>query len=177
MELVGLLSFLSSLIPLIIIITVVRSVGRALFSQQKGNKNGIMSKYQEFIKEVNQERDQLNNAPNKKPAVKQEAARINQKAADLAKQRNNPYLSTKKDQYQQPKVKSRPLAERNIIQPVSKSKPTSRAYSKPPGAAKNFVQTKRVDKRKKQTPLQRTFVQGIIYKEILDKPRSLRPYK
>ncbi|SEK43196.1 hypothetical protein SAMN04488700_1412 [Carnobacterium iners] len=177
MELAGLLSFLSSLIPLIIIITVVRSLGSALFNQQKGNKNGAISKYQEFIKEVNQEKDRLGNTPDKKPAAKQQAARINQKAADLAKQRNNPYLSTKKNQYQQPKVKSRPLAERNMIQPVSKSKPTARTYSKPPGATKNFVQTKRVDKRKKQTPFQKKIVQGIIYKEILDKPRALRPYK
>lgn len=172
MELFGLINFLVSLIPLLVIITVVKKVGSALLNPQKGNKSELMSKYQEFMKEINQEKDRLGNVPDKKETSKKEVSRNNQNAQNLAKQRNNPYLSTNKDQYQQPKAQ--PLAARNRMQPVTKDEIVSRAYSN----NSNFIQTKRqVTKIKKRTPQQRDLLEGIIYKEVLDKPRALRPYK
>ena len=100
MELFALLSFLSSFIPLLIIIAVVKAIGSSLFDQTKGKKSGAVSKYQEFMKEINQEKDRLRNVPTKKEPSNQEVSRVKQKAANIAQQRNNPYLSTKKDQYQ-----------------------------------------------------------------------------
>lgn len=174
MELFALLSFLVSFIPLLVVITVIRKVGSALLNPQKGNKSGLMSKYQEFMKEVNQEKNRLSDVPDKKERSKQEISRENQRAQNLAKQRNNPYLSTNKNQYQQPKVKAQPLAARNRLQPVTKDEIVSRAYSN----NNDFIQIKRqVSKRKKRTPQQRDLLEGIIYKEVLDKPRALRPYR
>ena len=179
MELFAILSFLSSFIPLILIIAVVKSIGGSLFNQKNGSKSVAMSKYQEFMKEVNQEKDRLRNVPDKKETVKKELSRVNQKAANLAKQQNNPYLSTKKDQYQQPKVKSEPLAARNRIQEVSQSETMTRSYSDTPGPVKSIVPSKKQvsKKKKKQLSLQKELLKGIVYKEILDKPRALRPYR
>ncbi|MEG0552178.1 MAG: hypothetical protein RR533_01425 [Carnobacterium sp.] len=130
------------------------------------------------MKEVNQEKDRLRNIPDKKEPVKQELSRINQKAANQAKQRNNPYLSKKKDQYQQPKAKSEPLADRNRIQPVSQSEAMTHSYYDMPSPVKGLVQSKKqLSKKKKQTALQKELLKGIIYKEVLDKPRALRPYR
>lgn len=179
MELFAILSFLSTFIPLIIIIAVVKSIGSALFNPKNGSKSTVMSKYQEFMKEVNQEKDRLGNVPDKKEAVKQELSRVNQKAANQAKQRNNPYLSKKKNQYQQPKVKSEPLADRNRIQTVSQSEAMTHSYSDTQIPVKGLVQSKKQlsKKKKKQTALQKELLKGIIYKEILDKPRALRSYR
>lgn len=178
MELFTLLSFLSSFIPLLIIIAVVKAIGSSLFDQTKGKKSGAVSKYQEFMKEINQEKDRLRNVPTKKEASNQEVSRVKQKAANITQQRNNPYLSTKKDQYQQPKVKSQPLAERNRIQAIPNRDDLTRSYPKMAASTKKFVQTnKQVSKKKKQTPYQKDIIKGIVYKEILDKPRALRPYR
>ena len=179
MELFAILSFLSSFIPLILIIAVVKSIGGSLFNQKNGSESVVTSKYQEFMKEINQEKDRLRNVPDKKEPVKKELSRVNQRATDLAKQRNNPYLSTKKDQYQQPKVKSKPLAARNQIQDVSQSETMTRSYSDTASPVKSIVQSKKQvsKKKKKQRSLQQELLKGIVYKEILDKPRALRPYR
>ncbi|WP_034552603.1 hypothetical protein [Carnobacterium funditum] len=174
MELFALLSFLSFLIPLLLIVTVIRSISNALFNQKNG-KNGAVSKYQEFMKEINQEKDRLRNVPDKK-----DVSRNDPKAANLAQQRNNLSQSAKHAPYQQSPVRTKrePLAERNRIQPVTKSAAISRSYSDMPSPVKNFVQTKKqVNKKIKQTPRQKEIIKGFIYKEILDKPRAMNPYR
>jgi multidrug resistance efflux pump len=154
-----LVAFLSSLIPLILIITVVKSVGSSLF----GNKDGKESKFQAFMKEINQERDRLRNEP-----IKKEVSRTSQNTANLEKQRNNSYKSANNAPYRR-----EALAERNRVQAVSQDEAVTRSNSN-----KQVAQSKKqMSKKRKQTSRQKELLKGIVYKEILDKPRALRPFR
>lgn len=187
MGIFGIFSFLSVLIPILFVISIVQSISKAIFKQQSARKKGQLSNYQRLINEVNQEKERLRNAPTKKNnagrsqdkmrAIEQEAKRMQQTRTSRRNASAVP-ANSRHSNYE------KPLVSKTENQKVSvQAESPIRQINTPVLDTKvqpinDFVHSKtRKKKHKKQSTRQKELLKGIVYKEILDKPRSMRPYR
>lgn len=187
MGIFGIFSFLSVLIPILFVISIVQSISKATFKQQAARKKGPLSNYQRLVNEVNQEKERVRNAPtrknnaghsqDKKRAIEQETKRIQRTRAGRRNASAVP-VNSRHSNYEKPlvsKTENRKVSVqaespiRQINTPVLDTKVQP---------IHDFVHSKTNKKKhKKQASHQKELLKGIVYKEILDKPRSMRPYR
>lgn len=182
------IGLLSLLVPLILIVSVVQSIGGALLKQRPSNANSqgntsrskeALSKYQALKTEIEQETRRLKNAPaqQRNKAVQRETHAVKQQAAQTRRSARNhdQHVTTKQSHHNS----ARPLvAEHQQTEAQARERIAKTVSKETQQKAKAFVQSeKRVNKQKKHTPFQKELLKAVVYKEVLDKPRAMRPYR
>ncbi|MEG0475764.1 MAG: hypothetical protein RR548_08710 [Carnobacterium sp.] len=183
------IGLLSLLVPIILIISVIQSIGGALLKQQasnsktQGNKprsKEVLAKYQTLKTEVEQETHRLRNTPaqQRNKAVQKETRAVKQQTTRTQRPARNydQHITTKQSHHKS----AQPLVTQHQLQTEAQDRERiAKTVSKDmQQKAKAFVQSeKRVNNQKKQVPFQKELLKAVVYKEIIDKPRAMRPYR